>query len=128
MPGWWSRMEVTFAGTSRVVIPAPLVVRGRPGAKRMTPHDAVTTQAALVAAALRLVDDHPDIAAGSVLRCFSRAVVIVRRTGTPSPVLADRAEMLARQMLAARNQSGSRWPLPAQERPDADVDLRAAPA
>lgn len=94
----------------------------------MTPHDAVTTQAALVAAALRLVDDHPDIAAGSVLRCYSRAVVIVRRTGAPSAVLADRAETLARQMLAARNQPGVRRPLPPQERPDTEVDLRAAPA
>jgi hypothetical protein len=94
----------------------------------MTPHDAVTTQAALVAAALRLVDDHPEIAAGSVLRCYSRAVVIVRRTGTPSAVLADRAETLARQMLAARNQPGALRPFPVQERPDTEPDLRMVPA
>lgn len=94
----------------------------------MTPHDAVTTQAALVAAALRLVDEHPDIAAGSVLRCYSRAVVIVRRTGASSTVLAGRAEMLARQMLAARNQPGAPRPLPAQEHPDTDADLRVVPA
>lgn len=94
----------------------------------MTPHDALTTQTELIAAALRLVDDHPDIAAGSVLRCYSRAVVIVRRSGTSSAVLAARAEMLARQMLSSRNQPGVRRPLPSQERPDADAELRVAPA
>lgn len=65
--------------------------------------DAVTTQAALMEAALRLVDDRDDVPAGSVLRCFSRAVAVTRRSGIATEALPTRAEALARGMLAARN-------------------------
>jgi hypothetical protein len=71
--------------------------------KPVTETDAATTQAALVEAALRLVDNYPDVTAGSVLRCYSRAVKLMRRAGTPAAQLATRAEVLARQMLSARN-------------------------
>jgi hypothetical protein len=76
----------------------------------MAAHDVVTTQAALVAAALRLVDDHPDMPAGSVLRCFSRAVVVTRRRGVPHDVVPERAFALAHQLLAARADPGARTP------------------
>jgi hypothetical protein len=69
----------------------------------MSGREVLSTQAALMETALRLVEDHPHIAAGSVLRCFSRAVVLTRRTGTPARDVAPRAERLARQLLAARS-------------------------
>jgi hypothetical protein len=69
----------------------------------MSGREALSTQAALMETALRLVDDHPHIAAGSVLRCFSRAVVLTRRAGTPARDVAPRAERLTRQLLAARS-------------------------
>jgi hypothetical protein len=74
----------------------------------MTGAEARSTQAALMDAALRLVDDHPHIAAGSVLRCFSRTVVLTRRTGVPARAVAPRAERLARQLLAARVDAAAR--------------------
>ena len=93
----------------------------------MAAHDVVSTQAALIVAALRLVDDHPDIPAGSVLRCFSRAVVITRRSGTPSGSLAEEAELLARRLLAARNRPGLPGAPPRQRR-DTSSELDAVPA
>ena len=87
----------------------------------MTTYDAVTTQAALMTVALRLVDEHPDVPAGSVLRCFSRAVVITRRSGVQHRLLVERSESLARQMLAARNRPGT----PGVPQPRSDRDLPA---
>jgi hypothetical protein len=64
--------------------------------------EAILTQSALVDAAARLVADHSDLPAGSVLRCFARAVALARRTGVPAADLPARAETLAAEMLAAR--------------------------
>jgi hypothetical protein len=55
---------------------------------------------ALVDAAVRLVEERPDLPAGSVLRCFSRAVLITRRAGVPADGLASQADLLARRLLA----------------------------
>jgi hypothetical protein len=55
---------------------------------------------ALVDAAVRLVEERPDLPAGSVLRCFSRAVLITRRTGVPADGLVLQADQLARRLLA----------------------------
>jgi hypothetical protein len=67
---------------------------------------AVTIQAELIDAALRLVDDHPGTPAGSVLRCYSRMVRLMRRAGTPMSQLPTEAEALTSQVLAARNRPG----------------------
>jgi hypothetical protein len=68
--------------------------------------DAMTTQAALIEAALRLIVEHPDTPAGSVLRCYSRMVRTTRRTGTPISQLPTEAEALASQVLTARHRPG----------------------
>lgn len=65
--------------------------------------EAVSTQVALVDAALRLVDERRDVPAGSVLRCFSRAVLITRRARVSSEALPEQAEVLARRFLEARD-------------------------
>lgn len=71
----------------------------------MTENYAPATQGALVDAAMRLVDDYPGIPAGSVLRCYSRAVTLLRLAQTPSSQLPTRAVVLAARMLAARNRT-----------------------
>jgi hypothetical protein len=87
--------------------------------------DAMNTQEALVEAALRLVDDYPDIAAGSVLRCYARAVRVVQQAHTPLSHVPIQAEILASQLLAARNGPGM-WG-PQVLRPDSSaVPTRAA--
>lgn len=73
----------------------------------MTETNTAMIHAALVEAALRLVDNHPDIAAGSVLQCYSRAVRLMRRARTPASQLPARAEVLAGQLLSARNRPGA---------------------
>lgn len=67
---------------------------------------AVMTQAALMESALRLVDERPDLPAGSVLRCFARAVGVARRAGALGDDLPPRAEAVARRLLADRQQPG----------------------
>jgi hypothetical protein len=56
----------------------------------------------LLQAAERLVREYDDLAAGSVLRCYARAVQRRTRTGCPADVLAESAERLAREQLDRR--------------------------
>jgi hypothetical protein len=58
------------------------------------------SQGLLVDAAIRLVEDRPDLPAGAVLRCFSRALLVTRRTGVPAEVLVPQADLVARRLLA----------------------------
>jgi hypothetical protein len=74
-------------------------------------NEALVTQSALVETAVRLVADHPGIPAGSVLRCYSRAVRLARRGGAGIEELPERAEDLARRILAARARSGITGPV-----------------
>ncbi|HET8560761.1 MAG TPA: hypothetical protein VFL69_09610 [Marmoricola sp.] len=67
----------------------------------------------LLDAAQQLVDEYDDLTAGSVLRCYARAVRRSVRTGCPPGRLAREAELLARHMLVARRQRG-RVSLPTQ--------------
>lgn len=69
----------------------------------MPENEARQTQRNLMDAALRLVGDHEEVPAGSVLRCFARSVMLARRTGTPARDLAERAEAVARRLLAGRD-------------------------
>jgi hypothetical protein len=62
--------------------------------------EAPSSQVDLVDAAVRLVEERPDLPAGSVLRCFARAVLITRRTGVPAEGVAAQADLLARRLLA----------------------------
>jgi hypothetical protein len=64
---------------------------------------------ALRDAAARLVAERGDLPAGSVLRCFSRAVRDALRSGCSSADLASEAEWRARGLLERR---GSRIPRP----------------
>jgi hypothetical protein len=67
--------------------------------------DVLASQAVLVDAALRLVAERPDLPAGSVLRCYARAVAVVRRAGVQPDAVADRAGEFARRLLAARDRA-----------------------
>lgn len=72
----------------------PATSRG-PGTGRVTNHE-------LREAAARLVDEHPDLPPGSVLRCFSRSVRIALLTGYPAAQVVVEAERLARDLLSQR--------------------------
>lgn len=76
----------------------------------MSAPEPVRSRVRLTDAALRLVADRSDLPAGSVLRCFSRAVVVTRRRGVPHDVVPERAFALAHQLLAARADPGARTP------------------
>ena len=54
----------------------------------------------LVDAAIRLVEDRPDLPAGAVLRCFARAVLMTRHAEVAPDGLAAQADLLARRILA----------------------------
>lgn len=69
-----------------------------------------SAQQALTDAAWGLVAEWADLPAGSVLRCYSRAVLRVRRAGTPSEAVAEEAVRLARGLLAARGRSDRSFP------------------
>ena len=73
----------------------------------MSAPESATSQLALVDAAVRLVEERPDLPAGSVLRCFSRAVLITRRTGVPADGLVLQADQLARRLLAVWSRSSA---------------------
>lgn len=70
-------------------------------------HDLREVNQQLLDAAARLVDEWPDLPTGSVLRCFSRAVWIVRGTGCPPDRLAAEAARLACSLLELRGATGS---------------------
>ena len=57
-------------------------------------------------AAARLVAERRDLPAGSVLRCFSRAVRDALRAGGAASELATEAEWRARQLLRQRATAG----------------------
>lgn len=63
----------------------------------------------LLDAAARLVEEITDAPAGVVLRSYWRAVRFVRHAGCPLPALATEADLVARDLLAAR---GVRVPHP----------------
>ena len=56
----------------------------------------------LVETAQALVRDAPEHPAGSVLRCYARAVRIQRQRGCDDEQLADRARETAERLLAGR--------------------------
>lgn len=64
----------------------------------------------LLDAAARLVEEWPDVPTGSVLRCFSRAVWIVRGAGCPPDRLAAESSRLASALLELRGATGSDGP------------------
>lgn len=70
--------------------------------QRRTTQSARLTNESLREAADRLVEERPDLAPGSVLRCFSRSVraALLARC-SPSEVVAE-AERITREVLAQR--------------------------
>lgn len=70
----------------------------------------------LLDVAQQLVAEYDDLPAGSVLRCYARAVRRSARAGCPAHELAREAGVLARHMLANRRQPG-RVTLPVQPGP-----------
>lgn len=59
----------------------------------------------LMSLTLRLVREHPQLPAGSVMRCVARAVRRVMTAGTPREQISARAEHAARRALAGRTHS-----------------------
>jgi len=55
----------------------------------------------------RLTREHPDVPAGSVLRCYARAVRNARMWGCPAEHLPATAEASTRWMLAQRRGDGA---------------------
>jgi hypothetical protein len=55
----------------------------------------------LLLAAETLAEDHPDHPAGSVLRCYARAVRLVRLRGCPDEQLPETARRLAAETLTS---------------------------
>jgi hypothetical protein len=74
---------------------------------------AIDVNQDLLDVAQQLVGEYDDLTAGSVLRCYARAVRRGARAGCPAHDLAREAGVLARHMLANRRQAG-RVRLPAQ--------------
>jgi hypothetical protein len=68
----------------------------------MTAQEAAAANRALLDTAARLVDEMDNVAPGSVLRCFSRAVRTARSLGCPLTRLPAEADRLARQWLGER--------------------------
>jgi hypothetical protein len=66
---------------------------------------------ALLDAVARLVDERDDLPAGSVLRCFARAVRQVRQAGCPTAQLAVEVERVARAAGPAlgHERGGGNW-------------------
>ena len=75
----------------------------------------------LLDVAQRLATEYDDLTAGSVLRCFARAVRRSARSGCPTEQLPGEAERLTRHMLATRRQRG-RVALPRQRQSAAITD------
>lgn len=73
----------------------------------MTSHDLKEANQQLLDGAARLVDEWPGLPTGSVLRCFARAVWIVRGTGCPPERLAAEAARLASSLLELRGATGA---------------------
>jgi hypothetical protein len=69
----------------------------------MNPVVVPAVRAQLVDTVEVLVRELADYPAGSVLRCFSRAVAAARLAGTPDRALAEVAARTTRHMLARRS-------------------------
>jgi hypothetical protein len=67
----------------------------------MTRSSSLTNQS-LRDAADRLVEERPDLAPGSVLRCFSRSVRAALRAGCQPAAVVAEAERITREVLAQR--------------------------
>jgi hypothetical protein len=76
----------------------------------------------------RLIRDYDEVTTGSILRCLSRAVRQVRRSGCPLDKLLSQAETTARTMLDYRiDPSCERPAAPAPLPRPAEAALRASP-
>ena len=71
-------------------------------------HRVKEANQALLEAAERLVEEHGDLSAGSVLRCFSRCVRQALHDGCPTTRVADEAENMTRALLERRSTAGAR--------------------
>lgn len=67
----------------------------------MAPNPA-QVQSDLLDIAWRLADEHPELPAGTVLRCFARAVRTARACGVSLGDLAAAAEAISRAHLRSR--------------------------
>jgi hypothetical protein len=63
---------------------------------------AVPVDDALVALTVRMTEEYPELAAGSVMRCVARAVLRARLSGVPRDHLTAAAECTARSTLDGR--------------------------
>ncbi|HWJ81690.1 MAG TPA: hypothetical protein VNS55_05590 [Nocardioides sp.] len=68
----------------------------------MAPNEAQRVQIDLLDIAWRLADEHPELPAGTVLRCFARAVRTARACGVALGDLTVVAERIARTHLDSR--------------------------
>lgn len=66
----------------------------------------VAVNSELLDVAQRLATEYDDLTAGSVLRCYARAVRRSARSGCPAERLPAEAERLTRHMLATRLRRG----------------------
>jgi len=65
----------------------------------------MTWREVIIAEADRLVGEYPEIAAGSVLRCFARALRVARNQGRPPEEAVPAAAEAARHTLRLRRMS-----------------------
>jgi hypothetical protein len=63
---------------------------------------AIGIQDELMSLTLRMVEEHPELPAGSVMRCVARAARRAAMTGTPRQEVAREAERAARLALERR--------------------------
>lgn len=77
----------------------------------------------LVEVAQRLATEYDDITAGSVLRCYARAVRRSARTGCTPDELPGEAERLTRVLLSSRRRGGA-VSVPRQRGQSADISGR----
>lgn len=61
----------------------------------------------LLARVAGLVDERPDVPAGSVLRAFSRSVRQLRQEGCPVDEMPARAERMTRETIGNRGRTAS---------------------
>jgi hypothetical protein len=63
---------------------------------------SVTVNHQMLEVAERLTAEFDQLPAGSVMRCFARAVQVARRSGCPAAALPQTAERMTRLALAER--------------------------
>lgn len=71
-------------------------------------HRVKEANQALLEAAERLVEEHDDLSAGSVRRCFSRCVRQALHDGCPTTHVAAEVENMTRALLERRSTAGAR--------------------